>query len=80
MVEVDKSNSIKLLLGILLNSMLSVISYNNFDLYSMFGIATKTQKEERMHVSTIKKQITYNMILLFGYIGYVRGIYIRCKL
>ena len=55
--------------GILFNSMLNVISYNNFDLYLMFGIATRKEKETRVHVSTLKKQLTYNMIILLGNIG-----------
>ena len=55
--------------GILLNSLSSVLSFNNFDFYLLLGKVEKKEIKERMHQSTFCKQIVYNIIILAVNIG-----------
>ena len=49
--------------GILLNSLLSLITFNSYDFWSMFGKVDETLKYRRWHRSTFWKQLTYNTII-----------------
>ena len=50
--------------GILLNSILSVLSFNNFDFFVMFWKVKKEEEHKRWHQPTFWKQLTYNFLII----------------
>ena len=54
-------------LGILLNSLLGVLSFNSFDFYSMLGKVDGNEKE-RFHQTKFWKQIVYNIKIVMVYL------------
>ena len=56
-----------LFLGILLNSLLGVLTFNSFDFYLMLG-KVDGNKTERFHQSKFWKQIVYNINIVVLYL------------
>ena len=54
-------------LGIILNSLLAVLTFNSFDFYLMLGKSDRDEKE-RLHTSTFWRQFVYNINILVTYI------------
>ena len=51
-------------IGILLNSILSVLSFNNFDFFVIFGKVKKEKEYKRWHQPSFWKQLTYNLLII----------------
>ena len=55
-------------LGIILNSVLSILTFNSFDLYLKLGKVDDANKKERYHQTKIWKQIVYNINIIVVYL------------
>ena len=55
--------------GILLNSLMSILSFNHFDFALMFGKVLEGDKQGRMHKSKFWRQIVYNIIIVVTNLG-----------
>ena len=51
-------------LGIFLNGLLSVLTFNSFDFHLMLGKVDESEKSSRYHKSTIRKQFFYYFIII----------------
>ena len=58
--------------GIILNSLSSILSYNNFNVDQMFGQSLNSRKENqkyKKHQKTFLKQLAYFIIMAILYLG-----------
>ena len=55
--------------GILLNSLMSILSFNYFDFALMFGKVEDKDKQGRMHKSKFWRQIVNNVIIVVTNLG-----------
>ena len=55
--------------GILLNSLMSILSFNHFDFALMFGKVAEAEKQGRMHRSKFWRQFVYNVIIVVTNLG-----------
>ena len=55
--------------GILLNSLMSILSFNHFDFALMFRKVEEGNKQGRMHKSKFWRQIVYNVIIVVTNLG-----------
>ena len=67
--------------GIFLNSSLSVLTFNNFDFFLIFGKLDQRDAYKRWHQSTFWKQFGYMMCIFIVHIGLVKNIcFTHCNL
>ena len=59
-----------LFLGILLNSLMSILSFNHFDFSLMLKKVDENNKQGRMHKSKFRRQCVYNIIITAVYLEY----------
>lgn len=69
LLEIYKTIILKLFIGLLLNSVMSVLSFNNFDFPLMFGKVDEEKKQERMHRSKFWRQFVYNFMIICTNLG-----------
>ena len=55
--------------GILLNSLMSILSFNHFDFALMFGKVEEEKKQSRLHKSKFWRQCVYNAIIVLTNLG-----------
>ena len=67
MIKNDKYSTI--FTGILLNSLMSVLSFNNFDFALMFGKVKEEERQNRLHKSKFWRQVVYNVIIIVTNLG-----------
>ena len=60
--ENEKISSLQNIIGIFLNSLMSVLSFNNFDFSLMLGKIDEKKNQNRMHQSKFWRQCVYNII------------------
>ena len=56
--------------GILLNSLMTILSFNHFDFALMFGKVKEEEKQARRHRSKFWRQCAYNGIIMVTNLGY----------
>ena len=54
----------QLLPGILLNSFMTILSFNHFDFALMFGKIEEEKKQSRLHKSKFWRQCVYNFVIV----------------
>ena len=64
---IDSLNNIST--GILLNSLMSILSFNHFDFALMFGKVVEEKKQSRLHKSKFLRQCVYNVIITLTNLG-----------
>ena len=55
--------------GILLNSLMSILSFNHFDFGLMFGKVEEGEKQRRFHKSKFWRQCVYNVLIIVTNLG-----------
>ena len=55
--------------GILLNGLMSILSFNHFDFALMFGKVEEEKKQSRLHKSKFWRQCVYNVIIILTNLG-----------
>ena len=57
----------------LLNSLMSILSFNHFDFALIFGKVEEGDKQGRMHRSKFWRQLVFNVIIVVTNLGYKRA-------
>ena len=55
--------------GILLNSLMTILSFNHVDFGLMFGKVKEEDKQARMHLSKFLRQCAYNVVIVAVNLG-----------
>ena len=53
----------------LLNSLMTILSFNHFDFGLMFGKVKEEDKQARMHLSKFLRQCAYNVVIVAVHLG-----------
>merc|ERR1712179_355433 len=67
--EKERIVSLRNMIGILLNSLMTILSFNHFDFGLMFGNVREEDRQARMHRSKFWRQFAYNCVIVAVNLG-----------